>query len=702
MVKSRLSQIPLLRLLVPFAIGILLAILLPEKPIVPIALTLTVFALWIIRQRYFGSNANYKNRWIFGGFSALFLIFAGYSVAILREPESNKFLFSKYLHSNEDTVLATIISLPTEKAKTIKATAEINAVIRNEQTIKTNGKALLYFEKDSMAQLIQYGDVLFLRASLQPVKSPSNPDEFDYKKYLLWHGITREAFLRNGHWQFTYINNASSLQKFAVRCREKAISLLKNEVKGTEATLASAILLGYRDDLPQPLIQQFADSGVIHVICVAGLHVGILFGLIAWLLSPLKKIPHGKTIRLVITLVLLWFYALFTGFATPVVRATVMFSFIFVGQYFGRYSNSMNNLSASALLLLLWNPMSLADTGFQLSYLSVAGIIILYPMIYRLAEFRNFFLDKIWELVCLSLSAQLAIAPLSILYFHQFPNYFVFTNLLIVPLLALAICSGVLFFTTCYIPFVSSITALLLQKILALMEWLVEKMHHLPFFATKAIVLSVPEVIVLYLVLIALLVFAAIKHKPSFIIALSGLAFVVSERVWKNFETCKQQIFTIYNIPGHSAVAFIAGKHALLEQPIDSLDFCMHVQCNFWNRDVADSSSLNNSTDSFFAMNNLYYQPPYVQFNRLKIAFIRKNEDVPHASIKMKMNYLVLSGGYKLDMATLEKAFIFDKLIFDSSVSNYRCKKWEDECDRLHIPYYNVAKYGAFIEKTES
>ncbi len=697
--KSRLSQIPMLRLLAPFVIGILSAILFNGIVLISCTVTFSFLILLIAWSRFNAKNAGYKSRWIFGALTGLFLVSAGYSVTLLRQPDKSKYNYCRYLHGGADTLVATINSQPSEKEKTIKASAEITGVVKNGKVTGTRGQALLYFAKDSLAHLIRYGDVLTLRTAMLPLKPPSNPDEFDYKSYLYRHGMEREAYLHDNSWSFIGSKHAEPLIAFAALCRNKMAALLNEKIKGTEAALASAILLGYRDDLPQPLIQQFADSGVIHVICVAGLHVGILFGIIAWLLSPLDKIQAGKYIRLVITLALLWFYAVLTGLSTPVVRAVVIFSFLYAGRCFGRYSNSMNNLAASALLLLLFNPLSVADTGFQLSYLSVAGIIVLYPMFYRLLELNNSIVNRIWEFTCLSISAQLAIAPISIAYFHQFPNYFVFTNLIIVPLLGLAVCAGLLFFATFFIPYVKIITALFLQKVLGLMNYLVVRMHHLPLFSTKNISLSIPEVILLYCIILSLISFSVYKEKRLLFIALFGLIILLTGRVWQEYTRNSQQIFTVYDIPGHSAVSFVSGRQGLLLQPVDSLNFCMHIKNNWCREGVADTGSMQGSSGAVLLSGHLYLQSDFAQFNSMPLAFVRNGGDMPRGSRALKIKYLVLSGGYRLNISALQNAYIFDELIFDSSISEYRRKKWEDECERLHIRYYDVAASGAFVKK---
>ncbi len=691
----------MLRLLLPFTSGIILAAFFPIRAELIYVSAFGSFALLLIWRRYSDKRSVYKNRWVFGMLAGLTLLLTGYSLAIIQHPGYNNRYYSHYLNSGNDTILAEIDTKPVEKEKSIKAVAEIKEVIRDGKEVMTNGKALLYFKKDSLAGTIKYGDVLVLDGNFQPVKPPSNPGEFDYKSYLYRHGITREAYLRSNCWRFTDENSAPWLPAFALHCREKAIALLKEKIKGTEASLASAILLGYRDDLPQPLIQQYADSGVIHVICVAGLHVGILFGLVTWILTPLKRLRGGKFILPVIILLLMWFYALFTGLATPVLRATVMFSFLYIGRFFGPYSNGLNNLAASAFLLLVINPLSIADTGFQLSFLSVAGILILYPPLYRAMEFHNYLADKTWELICLSIAAQAAIAPLSIIYFHQFPNYFVIANLLIIPLLAAAIFCGVMFFASSFFPVILSATSLILQKILMIMNLLVTGMHRLPYFAERGIAISDTEAIMLYIMLIAGIIFIRYKKQPYLFILLSVILIFICGRVWIEYNRRNQQVFTIYNIPGRSAAAFLSGHGGVLVQPVDSLDFCEHIQPDWRERGIVDSCTCGNAGGMFLA-NRLCFQTHYAQFNSLEVAFIRSKDDIPYTGSKLKMNYIVVSGGNKLNMADIQNAFIFDRIIFDSSVSDYRRKKWEDECDMLHISYYDVTARGAFIQKVES
>jgi competence protein ComEC len=431
------------------------------------------------------------------------------------------------------------------------------------------------------------------------------------------------------------------------------------------------------------------------------LHVGILFWMLNLLFFFFDKFKHGKLIRTILLLLLLWAYALLTGMATPVMRATVMFSFLLVGKHFSRYTNTINTLAASAFLMLLINPFALADTGFQLSYLSVLGILVIYPLLTSLLEPRNRIIEKGWELACLSASAQLAIAPLSILYFHQFPNYFIFTNLIIVPLLSIVIYSGILFLLTAHIPYISYLTTWLFQKSLWLMNGIVGHSSKLPFYVTKGISISPLETILLFICIISLFVFSSYKRYRTLFFSLSCLLLFMGIRVYKNIIHSRQQIMAVYHISKHPAIAFISGKQCLMAySDIDSSDFKYHIQFHFWERGINDTVSLLKDTSGIFLSGHLMFEHNIAQFNDKRYAFIRSNQDMPDASQKFNVHCIIVSKDYKLGMIALQNAFTFDAIIFDSSISPARLKKWKNECEQLHISYYDVASKGAYIENS--
>ena len=203
----------------------------------------------------------------------------------------------------------------------------------------------------------------------------------------------------------------------------------ENKLEGKEYAVVSALVAGYTDDLDIETMKAFADTGTLHVLSVSGMHVGIIYYVLNLLLLFLSKHRYGNILRVLILLSFLWLYSMITGMSAAVMRSAAMLSFIIVGKSFNRYVNTYNIIAASIFFLLIMNPFTLMDVGFQLSYISVIGIIWLQPHIYSIFDFNTKWKDEIWKVVSVSIAAQIATFPLGIFYFHQFPNYFLPSNL---------------------------------------------------------------------------------------------------------------------------------------------------------------------------------------------------------------------------------------------------------------------------------
>ncbi len=698
--RFSLSQIPLVRLLVPFAIGIIAEFYFPHHFLFYYTGIFSFLLIFIWYWQEKNQNAEYSLRWVNGFLVTIFLISSGYCITLLHTPSEKTDYISNIGLGGQDSMVVTLVSIPQEKQKTYKATGEIKGIMKNGHLTKTSGKALFYFQKDSLAEKLNYGDELVVISQLNEVSPPSNPDEFNYKQFLQNHGINYECYVSAHNYSLTGLRGSRFLMRYANNSRKKLSKLLKEKIGGNEAEVASAILLGYREDLSRNVAQSFVDSGVVHVICVAGLHVGIIFHLLSYIIVFPSRFKYGKVASVVIILILLWLYALFTGLATPVLRATIMFSFLTIGNSLRKYTNTFNTLAASAFLILLFDPFSLADSGFQLSYISVLGILVIYKPLLSFFNPSQFILRKIWELASVSIAAQVAVLPLSLFYFHQFPNYFIFTNILVVPLLAVIIFSGIFYFLVSGIPVISTCAGWLLQKLLLLMNSIVSGASHLPFSVSKGISISAYEPILLYTCIILIIVFFSSKKYYLLVSGLSIFIMILSIHAAKKFTTRNQQLFTIYDIHGKTAVSFISGRHCIMPfAKIDSNDFNLHIQYNQWKLGVNDNSNTVYLTDTTLLSGRLLLKNQFVQFNKERFAFIRKNSDLTNGAFKPNLHGIIISEGYTLDIAGLKSAFNFDIVIFDSSVPVYKLKRWEEECKKLNLNFYSVSSKGAYIEK---
>ncbi len=329
-------------------------------------------------KRYFSS---FSKRWIFGILINLLFVVFGVLITQQHKPVNKRFHFEKYSSSASIVVLKEDI---VTKTKSYKCEVEVIAVKSGDDWRNTQGKAILYLAKDSLAELLTYGDKLFINGKWKTIENPSNPAQFNYKNFLLNSNITAQQYLQSINWKlFSFLEN-NTLRKLAFVYQKKLLTHLEFHFQNEELSVISALLLGYKDLLDRETIMIYSSSGAMHVLAVSGLHVGIIYLLLNSLFLFFEKFKYGKYLKAVFLILSLWAYALLTGLSPSVLRAATMFSFIIIGSALKRETNIYNTLAASAFVLLLYNPYILLQVGFQLSYAAVLGIVYLQPKLYKL------------------------------------------------------------------------------------------------------------------------------------------------------------------------------------------------------------------------------------------------------------------------------------------------------------------------------
>jgi competence protein ComEC len=270
-------------------------------------------------------------------------------------------------------------------------------------------------------------------SSYQATSPPFNPHEFDYKSFLASRGIYQQLFTNDDQVKTLGRNKGNGFVQYALSLRQRMVEKYEHYIPDKEASaVASTLILGYKAELSSEVLSAYSQTGTTHVLSVSGMHVGLVFvvlNALLWFLNSTRKL---RILRASIIILLIWAYALVTGFSPSVSRAALMLSFYVFGKALNRSSNSYNLVAISAVFLLIYNPFFLLDVGFQLSYLAVLGLIYFYPKFYHLLYVKNKLVDAVWSYVALSCAAQLATFPLAMFYFHQFPVYFLISNLFIV------------------------------------------------------------------------------------------------------------------------------------------------------------------------------------------------------------------------------------------------------------------------------
>lgn len=228
---------------------------------------------------------------------------------------------------------------------------------------------------------------------------------------------------------------SSALMAWASGCKSSFSAWLGQLLpEGDELAVLRALAIGDKSRLSRDLRLAYRESGAMHLLALSGLHVGLVYALLVWMLRPLGGHRWARLLRSAVILGLLWAYALVTGMSASIARAVLMIMFYEVSGLLSGDRDGLSALAGSALLLMLLRPESPRDIGFQLSYTAVLSILLLYPRLSRLLQSRSRLLTRVWELLSVSLCCQVTCGVLAWFYFGTFPRYFLLTTLLAIPL----------------------------------------------------------------------------------------------------------------------------------------------------------------------------------------------------------------------------------------------------------------------------
>lgn len=495
--KQFWRSVPFLRLLIPLTAGIIIERYV-SLPITLIIITSTVFCCMYSSVIFLPIAHKFRYR-VIAGWSINMMIFCfGSALMYFQNIENGKNWIGHFIKGRE-TMLVTLQEPLTEKPNSFKVLAKSESVFVNGEWTMAKGNILLYFKKDSLAPALQYGSQLIITKIWQPITNSGNPGGFDYKSYCASQDIYYQAYLQPNDYRVLNELKKNTLTELLINTRNNVLALFRKWVPGQKETgVAEALLIGYRDDLDKELVQSYSNTGVVHIIAISGLHLGMIYGLMVLILKPFRKIKWIRLIKPVAILLVLWGFSLLAGAAASILRSAVMFSFIVIGESLGRKTNIYNTLAASAFCLLVYNPYFFWDVGFQLSYAAVLSIILFMKPIYRQLYFTNKILNNIWQLNAVTLSAQVLTLPIILYYFHQFPNLFLFTNFIAVPLSGLILYGELLLLIVAKIPFLNLWTGKIISFLIAQMDGFIERTDKIPYSVTDNIQVGLVQTILLY------------------------------------------------------------------------------------------------------------------------------------------------------------------------------------------------------------
>jgi competence protein ComEC len=545
--------------------------------------------------------------------------------------------FSNFNDSSK-AYLAVVDDELIEKPKSLSTHLQVKSVFQNGKWITTKGKVLAYFSVNDVSSKLKYGDWILVKGIPSATEPPKNPGQFDYSRFLTFKNIYHQHYIKND--QIVWLKNEpqSRIWELAFRARLALSSQLQSVMgKGQEFVVASMLILGIRQTLDIDLFNAYSGAGAIHVLAVSGMHVGLVFALIQLLLGRMIRNRISVHVFYSTSLIAIWSFGLITAFSPSVLRAVVMYSVIIIARWSGRKGNLFNTLGFTAFAILFVSPYSLMSVGFQMSFMAVLGIAYFQPRLLQLWSPKNWIVKSVWEITCISVAAQITTAPLALLYFKQFPTYFLLSNLWVIPASTIILYLGIVFFVSSFWVAIKVALGFLLKLFIS---WLNKSMFLvllLPKSVYRTAYFDDWEIAVLYLVLLSLVLLFKLKNKRYLIGAILLSVTFSCARILKIKKIDERNSIIIYSTGKEFCFAIIEGKSATVYASKDFLENKSALEFNVMN--PLKSAGVFDIQLKKIPVSNFILQRSKSNFLVLQ----QKNNGIKQELNVLKVDYLILS-----------------------------------------------------------
>ena len=520
-----------------------------------------------------------------------------------------------------------------------------------------NRNILLYFIPDSLSYIPRCGDNIVFHSSISRPVSDIEFMGFDYAGFLFNKGISGTALAFSGNLKGIKVEEPNSLKHMALRCRDAVSAMFRSwDMDEDELAVVSALTIGDKSELTPELKAVYSGAGTSHVLALSGLHVGILSCVIYFLLWPLRKLKGGKAIQSVVVAVALWIFAFISGLSPSVVRAVTMCTLYLVASvvvengFCGFFS-----LSLTAFIMLLYNPMYLFDISFQLSFVAVLSIILFYPVISGWIKSSNRLVRYIWNVMSVSLAAQLGTLPLILYYFGTFPTYFLMANL-VVGILASCILSLTIVSLVCsFIPAVGDLCIWFLEAVTKVLNGSMLFVHRLEGAQITSLYFNRIQVLFAFVLLCLLYVF--LKKKSS-----AGLIGILSV-------SCMIIVVEVHKIRTEDAPSLFLARSDL------------YIRNNRELEVLASENGLHEINGIRIGVMKSPYWKDVRLTGKTKLA---------------TLDYVYISRGFSGSITGLSGLFDIKNVIIDETVNERYREFLKDECEKLNIKYTEKSSQASF------
>ena len=691
-------KIPFVRLILPFLLGILMAIYMQSIPQMFAMMLLCLSFSSIFIFIYFKPSFRFK--WLFGIPLSIVLFLMGYQLTYFKNELNYSTHFQNILKDDEHFIIG-IVTDKIEKTDYWRLTVAVNSMSEKADSLKNcSGNLLIYLKKDSLKAPPQYGDLILSKSAIQIMQPPKNPEAFDFKQYWHLQNIHYQCFIKFDNLKILANHQGNSLMALALSWQSHFIQILKKHLTTeNEFAVGAALLLGSKDAISEDIRNAYIETGAMHILAISGMHILLIFKQLEWFLNLYKSgNRRWRWTKTIILITLIALFALLTGLGASVVRAAVMASFLAIGKAMKRRASVFNVLAASAFTLLLWNPYWLMDVGFQLSFTAVLGIAFFADKFSKIFILQNKLLRWAWSNISIGLAAQLAVTPISLYYFHQFPTYFWLSGLLAGAVADIALMAGVVLIMVDKIPILGWAIGKILFGALWMMNNFIFIIQKLPFNLLDGFWLSSWAVGLIYLALFGVVQVIKTRKLRLLFYPLSICVVLASMYAFSDIKSHANRQVIIYDIPRNSVVEIIDGTNCYRFYEKISKNFQNKNRIKFATQNYHNALKINTLNE--FNFNEYVLNDNFIYRNRcMKIGAIQLLllDRLPKISLTLSNCFVVVHNNPKFDIRNLKQIIAFRQIIFDGSNSRWRVEKWKKECVDLGIDYYDVSEKGAWI-----
>ncbi|MFA6060098.1 MAG: ComEC/Rec2 family competence protein [Taibaiella sp.] len=673
------SQYPFLVILTAFIAGILLQQYLNDITVAYwFAATVLLFIAGLLLQLIRSIHKNVTILRTIAIVTAFLML--GATISNLGDIKNSKSWYGHFV-AKAEAIKVKVTDAPVMKANTVLVPVTVNAINVSGRWIKVTGDLGLYIYKKDLRETYQAGTTLIIPNKLSQLKSSGNPFAFDFAKMSARKGIFHQAFLSAKEVGLlkTGTDKASSVLQLKHALQ---VSIDENVKDSTTRALIAATILNERSELDQDLMAAYSNTGIIHIIAISGMHIVLLASFILWIL---KIIPSAKWkgIKYGIAIVIVWFYIALTGFPPSAVRAAVMFTLLAVGLTLSRINNPVNIWAAAGLLILCYNPYWLYDVGVQLSFLAVLSIILFYTPVKAWLSPKNKISRWLWDVIAVSIAAQILVFPLVIYYFNQFPL------LGLVASVPAALYSTLLMF--------GALLMFVLHAISCPAVWLGTGLTYLTkLFNGIIIFLSdcTPQLMrSLYIdpleywlfmgIVVLLCVYCFYKRGTYLLTVLCLSILFTTDLITKDIIALRQERLVVYNTNKVSQADWFQAKKVTHLFPADTKQLRYYLRPAMLGYGINKEDSIANNAGNL------------IQLKHTTILFLERCQIKP--SGKFPVDVLVLSNSCLFSPEEWFETFHPKQIILDGSIPRWKAIKWKKHLQDNGAHVHWVQEDGAWI-----